>query len=56
MTFAIITRLSDMLGIIRETVIAFYGTDKLRFTKPVYPSVTLGVKITVIEKKERKKD
>jgi len=53
LTFAIMTGLWDMLGIIRGTAIAFYGVDKLRFTKPVYPGDTLRVKITVIEKKER---
>ena len=53
LTFAIMTGLWDMLGIIRGTAIAFYGVDKLKFTKPVYPGDTLRVKITVIEKKER---
>ena len=53
LTFAIMTGLWDMLGIIRGTAIAFYGVDKLRFTKTVYPGDTLRVKITVIEKKER---
>jgi len=53
LTFAIMTGLWDMLGIIRGTAIAFYGVDKLRFTKPVYPGDTLRVKITVIEKRER---
>jgi len=53
LTFAIMTGLWDMLGIIRGTAIAFYGVDKLRFTKPVYPGDTLRVKITVKEKKEK---
>ena len=57
LTFAIMTGLWDMLRIIRVTVIAFYGVDKLRFAKPVYLGDTLRVKITAIEKrKERWED
>ena len=53
LTFAVMTGLWDMLGIIKGTTIAFYGVDKLRFIKPVYPGDTLRVKITVTEKKEK---
>lgn len=53
LTFAVMTGLWDMLGIIKGTTIAFYGVDNLRFTKPVYPGDTLRVKITVAEKKEK---
>lgn len=54
LTFAIITGLLDKLGFIRESIIAFYGVDKLRFTKPVYPGDTIMVIIEVVDKSEKK--
>jgi oxepin-CoA hydrolase/3-oxo-5,6-dehydrosuberyl-CoA semialdehyde dehydrogenase len=37
-------------------VLLNYGIDECRFTKPVYPGTTIGVKLTVVEKisQERK--
>jgi oxepin-CoA hydrolase/3-oxo-5,6-dehydrosuberyl-CoA semialdehyde dehydrogenase len=32
-----------------------YGLDEARFTKPVYPGATLGVKFTVKEKIDQEK-
>ena len=49
LTFSIMTGLWDRLGFIRESIIAFYGVDRLRFTKPVYPGDTVKVNIKVIE-------
>jgi len=39
-------------------VVANYGVDEFRFTKPVYPGMTLGVKLTVQQKtwKEKRPD
>ena len=31
-------------------VLLNYGIDECRFTKPVYPGTTIGVKLTVVEK------
>lgn len=33
-----------------------YGIDECRFTKPVYPGMTIGVRLTVKEKVAQKKD
>lgn len=55
LTLAIVTGLWDMLGFIKGTAIAFYGIDKLRFLKPVYPGDTIHVKIKVVEKREKEK-
>lgn len=42
-------------GVFDGTIVAFYGIDHLRFTKPVYIGDTLSAKITVKEKDERGK-
>lgn len=36
-------------------VLLNYGLDGCRFTKPVYPGMTIGVKFTVKEKREQEK-
>ena len=36
-------------------VLLNYGIDEARFTKPVYPSMTIGVKLTVKEKVDQEK-
>ncbi|MEZ4949180.1 MAG: MaoC/PaaZ C-terminal domain-containing protein [Saprospiraceae bacterium] len=33
-----------------------YGIDECRFTKPVYPGMTIGVKLTVKEKVDQEKE
>ena len=39
-----------------ELVATFrYGIDECRFTKPVYPGATIGVKLTVKEKVDQEK-
>ena len=37
-------------------VLLNYGLDECRFTKPVYPGMTIGVKLTVKEKTEQETD
>lgn len=51
--FSISTGLSVQLDQITETVIAFYGVDKLRFTRPVFigDTVHLTKKVTSKEQK-----
>ncbi len=56
LTFSVMTGLWDRLGILRETVIAFYGVDKMRFVAPVYIGDTLHVELEVLEKRDRGKD
>jgi len=53
LTFAIMTGFWGRLGILEGTVFAFYGVDKLRFTKPVYAGDTLRAKIKVIDKQDK---
>jgi oxepin-CoA hydrolase / 3-oxo-5,6-dehydrosuberyl-CoA semialdehyde dehydrogenase len=36
-------------------VLLNYGLDECRFTKPVYPGSTIGVKLTVKEKVDQEK-
>ena len=36
-------------------VLLNYGIDEARFTKPVYPGMTIGVKLTVKEKVDQEK-
>ena len=54
--FSISTGLSVQLGQITDTVIAFYGVDKLRFTRPVFIGDTIHVAKKVAAKEERAKD
>ncbi|MBU7042075.1 MAG: MaoC family dehydratase N-terminal domain-containing protein [Theionarchaea archaeon] len=56
LTFSVLTGFWDQLGIIRETVVAFYGVDSMRFIQPVFIGDTLSASITVERKEERKTD
>lgn len=56
LTFSVMTGLWDSLGFLRETVIAFYGVDSLRFIKPVHIGDTIHLELEIAEKKEREKD
>lgn len=56
LTFSVMTGLWDQLGIMRETLIAFYGIDTLRFLNPVYIGDTIHVEGEVTEKQDRGKD
>src|SRR5215510_4194656 len=51
--FSISTGLSVRLGQTADTVIAFYGLDRLRFVKPTFIGDTVFVKQKVQEKTER---
>jgi 3-hydroxybutyryl-CoA dehydratase len=53
--FSISTGLSVQLGHITDTVIAFYGVDKLRFTRPVFIGDTIHIAKKVISKEEKAK-
>jgi acyl dehydratase len=48
--FSISTGLSVQLNQIQESVIAFYGVDKLRFTRPVFIGDTIHVVKKVVGK------
>ncbi len=56
LTFSVMTGLWDQLGFLRETVIAFYGVDRMRFIKPVYIGDTLQLELEFIKKQDRGKD
>ena len=51
--FSIATGLSVRLGQTADTVIAFYGLDRLRFVKPTFIGDTIRVKQRVESKSER---
>ena len=51
--FSIATGLSVRLGQTNDTVIAFYGLDRLRFVKPTFIGDTICVRQKVQEKTER---
>src|ERR671936_2225038 len=51
--FSISTGLTVQMGHTNDTVIAFYGVDKLRFTKPVFIGDTIHVSKKVIEKQSK---
>ena len=53
LTFAIMTGLLTRLGMIEKTIVAFYGVDKLRFTKPVFIGDTITAIARVVEKEDR---
>lgn len=54
--FSISTGLSVQLNQIQETVIAFYGVDKLRFTRPVFIGDTIHVVKKVVGKDQKDGD
>jgi acyl dehydratase len=53
--FSISTGLSVRLGTTSDTIIAFYGLDRLRFVKPTFIGDTIRVRSRVHEKTERDK-
>lgn len=54
--FSISTGLSVQLDQITDTVIAFYGVDKLRFTHPVFIGDTIHIAKKVVSKQEKGAD
>jgi 3-hydroxybutyryl-CoA dehydratase len=53
LVFSIATGLSVRMGQTADTVIAFYGLDRLRFVKPTFIGDTIRVRQQVQEKSER---
>jgi 3-hydroxybutyryl-CoA dehydratase len=53
LVFSIATGLSVRMGQTADTVIAFYGLDRLRFVKPTYIGDTIRVRQKVEGKSER---
>ena len=53
LVFSISTGLSVQLDQITDTVIAFYGVDKLRFTRPVFIGDTVHLTKKVISKEQK---
>ena len=51
--FSIATGLTVRLGQTADSIIAFYGLDRLRFVKPTFIGDTVRVKQRVLEKTER---
>lgn len=53
LVFSVATGLSVRMGQTADTVIAFYGLDRLRFVKPVFIGDTVCVRQRVEDKTER---
>jgi 3-hydroxybutyryl-CoA dehydratase len=53
LVFSVATGLSVRMGQTADTVIAFYGLDRLRFVKPTFIGDTIRVKQRVESKSER---
>lgn len=51
--FSITTGLLVRLGFVEKTVLAFYGVDRLRFTKPVFIGDTIKAVGKVVEKEDK---
>jgi 3-hydroxybutyryl-CoA dehydratase len=54
--FSVSTGLVIQLGQLTSTVIAFYGIDKLRFTRPVFIGDTIHVTKKVLTKEQKGSD
>ncbi len=55
LTFAIMTGLLVRTGVFEETLLAFYGIDKLRFTGPVYIGDTIRAVARVADREEKER-
>lgn len=53
LVFSISTGLMTQMNLVNDTVLAFYGMDKLRFTGPVFIGDTVRVVKRVVELKEK---
>ncbi len=53
LVFSISTGLMVQMNQIQDTVIAFYGVDKLRFTRPVFIGDTIHVVKKVVAREEK---
>jgi acyl dehydratase len=49
LTLSVSSGLTTQMNLITDTVVAFYGIDKLRFVKPVFIGDTIHVKKTVVD-------
>jgi acyl dehydratase len=55
LTLAISSGLMVRMNLTTDTVVAFYGIDKLRFTRPVFPGDTIRVLKRVIAAQDKEK-
>ncbi len=53
LVFSISTGLMTQMDLLQDTVLAFYGLDRLRFTKPVFIGDTVRVVKKVVEKQSK---
>jgi len=53
LTLAVVSGFWSKMGLFEGTLIAFYGIDRLRFTKPVYIGDTIRARIEVVDKVEK---
>ncbi len=53
LTLSVVAGLLVRLGLTERTIVAFYGIDKLRFTKPVFIGDTIKAVLEVVGKEEK---
>src|SRR5262249_16341716 len=51
--FSVSTGLVAQMNLVNDTVVAFYGLDKLRFTKPVFIGDTISVRKKVLDVQDK---
>lgn len=56
LVFSVSTGLVTQLNLVNDTVLAFYGVDKLRFTRPVYAGDTVKVRKRVVKRRDKAVD
>ncbi|MBI1792115.1 MAG: MaoC family dehydratase N-terminal domain-containing protein [Acidobacteria bacterium] len=55
LTLSVSSGLMVQTNLVLDSVVAFYGIDRLRFTQPVFPGDTIHVVKRVIETREKEK-
>jgi acyl dehydratase len=54
--FSVSTGLTAQMNLVNDTVLAFYGLDRLRFTRPVFLGDTVRVRKRVLERQDKGPD
>ncbi|AIY89840.1 MaoC family dehydratase [Geoglobus acetivorans] len=55
LTLAIASGLITRMRLVEKTIVAYYGIEKLRFTKPVFIGDTIKATLKVVDREEREK-
>ncbi|MBE8539319.1 MaoC/PaaZ C-terminal domain-containing protein [Geoglobus acetivorans] len=55
LTLAIASGLITRMRLVERTIVAYYGIERLRFTKPVFIGDTIKAVVRVVDREEREK-